>query len=470
MTSKVGCGRLVAPFVCAMLAAGGAKAQVLENLVDNGASGFQSTGKWTNSTSGQFVGVNHQVSTIVLNVIDNTSPQFYSQGNWQSGTSALESALGGNYKIANPISPTLGVYASIIIDNITQQGSAAQGCGTPSSTTLPDMYGQNYVRLVPNSSATTCKFSYVTKMAANSAGNYPVRFYAHWPASATHASNARVYVKDAYNNVRATYTVNQKLASGEWYFLGELTSAQAGSVVFDATGADGVVAADAVKIESANLAQSNLARWTLPANLTGVYDIYARWPKVDYAEVYPAWILVGGTGGKIVETVSEREFSGHWRYVGSLDANGSQKNFVQLEHFSGGGYLLADAIAYVPSGTLPTATWSSPTTTGSVDIYANWVTDTSRSSNVSYVVNTRFATQEYRLVGGAWVYQTVCYPVTQVVKVNQTTPPPSDGILLGSFQASTNSVCAGATVTLMPDDRGGTLSADSMDFLWLKAK
>jgi hypothetical protein len=86
------------------------------------------------------------------------------------------------------------------------------------------------------------------------------------------------------------------------------------------------------------------------------------------------------------------------------------------------------------------------------------------------VINTQVADKQLVVVRDVATYVTVCRNQSQIVHMDQSTAPPTDGLLLGSFQASTDAKCLGASVTLLPDDSLGTLSADAADFLWIKSK
>jgi hypothetical protein len=431
-----------------------ASAQGLETVIDNGATGFQSSYAWTASTIGPFVGANHLTAPGLSAIIDNTSAGFSTQGSW--GTSTAQSGFyGSNYALAPYPAVRKYRYPALVIDNTTYDMSN-YGCNITGATTeASGYYGRDYIKLSRSNPylSTKCTFTYTPKLAGNAGGTYPVNIYAHWPANAAHASNARITISDTSGKTRAAFTVNQKASSGEWTLLGTyLETGGTTYVIFDASNADGIVAADAIKVESAEFASENVAKWTLPAGLSGDYDLYARWPNWTGGEAFPAWTVVGGDGSHFIYNTSQRENTGQWRYLGRINTTGSQKNYVQLEHFGETGALVADAVAYVPTGRFPTATWKHATLTGSFNLYANWSPDATRSTKASYIVRTmkRSAIPYY-----------LCDVSTKIIDVDQSAPYQGRR-LLGTFTAGPDASCAGVTVTLQPNDKPGTLSADAI--------
>ena len=453
-----------ATLLCMLGVAANTQAQVLQSTIDNDSPNFHTTGAWANSLSGIFFGNNHVIAQ-PLNVVDNASTSFTSNGNWSTATS-MPGYFGGNYAITPmPIYHAPQNYYSVIIDNKTSQ-TGVKGCMQQTSSQVPGYYGANYVPLDPKNYATakSCTFQfYGGNLPGNwgGGGTFPINIYAHWPLSQQNASNTKMKVTDASGQtVYATYSINQRQPSGEWYFLGSIPyNGSSLQFIFDSTGADGVVIADAIKMEATNLASDNTAKWLLPSGLSGKYDVYARWPESsNTAEAYPAWIVVGGDGSVPVTNKSQREFTGRWNKLATIDTTGTQRNYVQLEQFSSTGYLLADAIAYVSTDMFPSATWTNPDVVGAVDIYLTWSADSSRASKASYIIETR------KLAANGY-----CDTTSTLVSVNQTIQPSLDGYLLGSFNTASSSLCKGVSVTLVPDG-AGTLSADSVTFMWLKPK
>ncbi len=443
---------LRAAIVCGAISP--ALVQGAETIIDNGSPGYQGSLAWSDASAGTAQGGSHQVAAGLTGVIDNASAAFTTQGVWQTASSR-PSFHGSNYATA-AADTSQARHASFVIDNTTST-LYSRGCMQGTSTTAPGYYGRNYVRVAPNIPALYkyCELRYNTQLPGNLGGSFPVAIYAHWPAHAEHASNAKITVLNSSYAVVATFTVNQKVASGEWAYLGQVNQV-AGTVFirFDATNANGIVAADAVKIEAANLSTSKLARWQLPQGLSGNQDIYARWPEWTSSEAMPAWVLIGGDGSTLVRNgVSQRANGGQWRLLGRIHATGSQKNIVQLEHFGQTGTLVADAVAHVPAGKFPSATWTHATLTGPFDLHVSWVADPGRTTKALYVVKTLFPQ------GSSCNFQ------TQLVRVDQTVAPAGGRLLLGSFTASSDPACGGATVTLMPDDKPGTLSADAVFFV-----
>ncbi|MBI3384521.1 MAG: hypothetical protein HY019_21195 [Aquabacterium sp.] len=451
-----------ATLLCMLGVAANTQAQVLQSTIDNDSPNFHTTGAWANSLTGLFVGGNHIIAQS-LSVVDNASASFTSNGSWSTSTS-MPGFFGANYATTPmPAYHAPQNYYSVIIDNKTSL-AGVRGCMQQTSSQVPGYYGANYVPLDPKSYATakSCTFLfYGSNLPGNWGGTFSINIYAHWPSSQQNASNAKIKVTDSSGQtVYATYSVNQKSPSGEWYFLGAIPyNGSSLQFIFDSNGADGVVMADAIKMEATNLSSDNTAKWSLPSGLSGKYDIYARWPESsNTAEASPAWIVVGGDGSVPITNKSQRESTARWNQLATIDTTGTQKNYVQLEQFSSTGYLLADAIAYVPTSMFPSATWINPDVVGAVDIYLTWSADSSRASKASYIIETR------KLAANGY-----CDTTSTLVSVNQTIQPSLDGYLLGSFNTASSSLCKGVSVTLVPDG-AGTLSADSVTFMWLKPK
>lgn len=423
-------------------------------VIDNSSASFTKTGIWSSSVSGttSFVGVDHLLATAPppSAFVDNSSASY--TGSWSSST-ALPRYFGADYAKA-PAAYNRPVHLpEFVVDNETYMkgfGTLHGASSWPAFTSAPGYYGKNYIAYVPGQGlGLKTWYRFDIRPFANWSVSQTMTLQAHWPASPNNASNATIrLLKWGNMSVVATYTVNQKVSSGTWFTLGTHTFDGATyAIEFDATGANGQVVADAIRVVSQDASPPNVAKWPLP-NVAGVHDVYARWPSSPQNDHFVGWTVTGGDGTDFPANINQRQGNGQWQKLGAVDLSGSQANHVLLEQFGGntGGTLSADAVLYVPRNTLPTATWSIPSTS-TADVYVNWSADSTRSAAAQYSVKT--------YIPGAG-----CASQIQTVVVDQRVAPPGTGRHLGRFSSDLS--CAPWSVTLMPDGGGGTLSADAI--------
>lgn len=452
--------------VTALLAAA-ASASAGSTIVDNDAAypAFWSSGPWSPSTQGStFQGTNHLVATSPsTGAIDNTTASFSTTGTWVVDT-ALSGYYGSNYARGTTTGNSFHI-PEIVVDNTTNGAGGGQlnfsGGGWSVATTPTGYYGRDFAYFQPNVSTSSKRavYSFMLRMPGNSAGTFPMNVFAHWPADPANASNAvvRIYSGDYLVSrdpsfLVASYTLNQRVASGTWFSLGTLNlgTSRTYYVEFDASLANGRVIADAIRLTSADTTPATVAKWLLPSG-SGLYDVYARNPANPSLAWQVAWTLVGGNGAEYPidgDTNSQRVNSGVWKKLGSIDLTGTQSNYVQLELFGGGVQTgVADAVLAVPTGTFPIAKWQAPVV-GDADLWASWSAATGRNPAVSYTVTS---------------YPAGCSATTTLITVDQTKPPPSGGLYLGRF--SSTPPCVPVSVTLTTGVlNGGVMSADAVTF------
>ena len=191
-------------------------------------------------------------------------------------------------------------------------------------------------------------------------------------------------------------------------------------------------------------------------NLPGSYDIYARVPASPSSpsEAFAVMTAVGATGSQQSLNLNQRESPGQWKYIATADLGGTQQNYVLLQTPVSTGDLLADAVAYVPTRTFPTATWTnakSGAPLGHTQVIATWGYDATRATRVVYGV------QSYKLSG----FNSCTENPTIMTTVDQTLP--GTGVLIGTVD--TTALCSTIRVTVTPDNVNGTLSADSIQLV-----
>lgn len=431
-------------------------------IVDNSDTvNFYTLGSWTTSTAGNltFLGSNHRLATALPagSIVDNTSPYFSTEGSW-SVASTLPNEYGTNYAIApSQDSSAPLAFPPVVVDNRSYNMSPPRNSFSSSwsSASTPSGYhGRDFVYC----DMSTCtnkvgRFNFSIQSMGNLGNAMSAVISAWWPAAANHASNSTIRLSSAAGTTIAQWIVNQQQNGGRWNALGTVQLESIDYYLeFNATGANGRVVADAVKIEAMN--STNSARWRLPNGSMGNHDIYARWPSSSRLETFVGWSVVGGNGSDYpFGSSSQKEDGGIWSKIGTVDLYGSQPNFVQVQQFGhGSSSIVADAVVAVPSRTFPIANWRGPVTSGTVEVRATWSADATRAADAKYIVRGYVRTT------------TGCYDRTVVASVDQRFAPPSGGYFLGSVPS--DSSCAGPKVQLMHDSGQGSLSADAISFTW----
>ena len=132
--------------------------------------------------------------------------------------------------------------SAVTVDNTDTAAVVATGTWT-TSTSLAGYLGTNYAH-DGNTAKGTKTFAFKPVIAA--AGDHVV--YARWPADANRANNTPVDIVKADGSV-TTVTVNQRLNSNTWVFLGVFPlSPSNAEVKFRTTGTNGYVIVDGVRV------------------------------------------------------------------------------------------------------------------------------------------------------------------------------------------------------------------------------
>ncbi|MEZ5616462.1 MAG: RHS repeat-associated core domain-containing protein [Rhodocyclaceae bacterium] len=358
-----------------------------EVILDNGSAAFTVTGAWPLSTAvAGYQGANYQThagaDTPAGIVVDNGDAGFASTGTWTAST-AVSGYQGTNYLHHTADADPVG---SLIVDNA--QGSAS-GAWNP-STAVPGYQGANY-QTHPAGSGTD-SFAWSATLAP---GQY--RVYAKWTAHANRATNAQYTV--SHQGGQDTQTVDQRTNGGAWNLLGTYTFDTAGAVSLSDAG-DGYLIADAVKFVPLT-GTAPTATWT--AALTpGSYQVYARW-TAHANRATNAQYTITHQGGQDTLTVNQQTNGGAWSLLGtySFGASGAVSASSAAD-----GYVIADAVKFVPAGAgFDTAVWT-PNLTGTYEVHAKWTAHPNRATNAQYTVahqgGVSTVTVSQQANGGAW--------------------------------------------------------------------
>ncbi len=131
---------------------------------------------------------------------------------------------------------------------------------------------------------------------------------------------------------------------------------------------------------------SNVFTWTLNAQATGTYEVYAKWTQHPNRATNAKYAVNHASGTDVV-TVNQEQGGGSWNLLGTytFDAGAST---VSLND-DANGYVIADAVMLVPPNAPPsTATWTVPVaSSGSYNVYARWTAHPNRATDAKYTVN-----------------------------------------------------------------------------------
>jgi RHS repeat-associated protein len=364
-------------------------------VVDNTDSGFSVTGTWPVSTAvSGFLGTNYQVhaangeppSAIVA---DNASGS--ATGTWPTSTS-VGGYYGANYQVhaagpgASVFTWTLGVPAAgtyQVYARWTQHPNRAtnakytvnHSAGTTVATVNQALGGEQWSLLGTFSfgaGSTAISLSddangYVIAdavmlappgAAPNTAtwtlnvpttGNYAV--YARWTEHPNRATDAKYTVNHAAGATQVT--VNQQQGMGAWNLLGTFSFNAGAASVTLTDQANGYVIADAISLTPAGAA-ANSATWTPTVAQAGQYQVFARWTQHPNRATNATY-TVTHAGGTTPVTVDQQQNGGIWNSLGTFTLSPGTAHKVTLTD-QANGYVIADAVRFVPLGGQQTGT------------------------------------------------------------------------------------------------------------------
>jgi RHS repeat-associated protein len=367
-----------------------------EQTIDNGASGFSSTGTWAASTAvAGFLGTSYLThapgaDAVGAVIVDNTDAGFSVTGSWGVST-AVPGYLGASYRTHEPNGPP---PLAVVVDN-TDAGASATGTW-PESTGAPGYLGANYATHAAGTGASAFTWS----LPVAQAGSYDI--YARWTASANRATNATYAVATASGSV--TVSVNQQVNGGSWQRLGTFALAAGSATVTLTDQANGYVIADAVMIAPEGAAPST-ATWQATLPSAGNWRVYARWPAHPN-RASNAVFRVQTPSGTVPVSVNQQANGGSWQLLGTY-AFGPGAASVSLDDRAD-GYVIADAVKFEPEGALPeSVTWTPAIASPArYEVYARWTALANRTPAARYVAvhqgGEAVVTQNQQVNGGAW--------------------------------------------------------------------
>ncbi|MBN1378392.1 MAG: RHS domain-containing protein, partial [Gammaproteobacteria bacterium] len=130
----------------------------------------------------------------------------------------------------------------------------------------------------------------------------------------------------------------------------------------------------------------NSFSWT--PNLSGEYQIYARWTSHANRASNATYTITHSAGTDNI-SVNQKQNGGVWNLLGTYTLDTSSTITLTDD---ADGYVIADGIQFVPVDAAPnTATWAVGSS-GQYDVYANWTAHANRASNATYTVYHRGGT------------------------------------------------------------------------------
>ncbi len=151
-------------------------------------------------------------------------------------------------------------------------------------------------------------------------------------------------------------------------------------------------------------AGSGSDRYTWTASLSpGSYRVYARW-SAHANRASDARYTISHAAGQDSVSVSQQINGGSWNLLGSYPFGTA--GTVSLAG-AGNGYLIADAVKFVPvGGSPPSATWTASLSPGSHRVYARWSAHANRASDARYTISHAggqdSVSVSQQLNGGSW--------------------------------------------------------------------
>lgn len=283
------------------------------------------------------------------------------------------------------------------IDLVVDNKSTYTGDWSP-KTTLPGYQGSDYLEISPTPSAGPGTMGVVVDGSSgylSSVGTWPQAFSPagfynnYYRYHAPTVSNNLGLLGSPVDNQNASASGSwQTATSGSDYFGQDYTYSPAG------TG-------------------QNSVTWSLPATRGGFsYQVYVSWGDTSGLSLASdATYIVTHANGTDTVTLNQQQGGGEWQLLGTYTLNSSST--VTLTDDANGA-VIADAVTIVREGqsttpvTAETTTWQFPTTStsGSYEIYANWVNASDNATDATYTIShqngTDTVTVNQQIGGGQW--------------------------------------------------------------------
>jgi len=375
-----------------------------------------------------------------------------------------------------------GSAIEIIQDNSDLSGVVITGAWT-SSTAISGYYGVDCIN-DGNGGKGTKSVRYTPTIST--AGQYLV--YMRWTPYSNRASNVPVTITHAGG--AATVTVDQRTGTG-WILLGtySFNAGTSGNVLVSNTGTSGYVIADGMKFVSVDPTPTEIVQdnadatgitmtgsWTASTSTSGYhgsnyyhdsnagkgtksirftptiptkgnYSVYLKGPAAgNYASNAP--VSITHARGTSNVKVDQRIESGAWVYAGTYLFNTGTAGSVLISNAGTSGFVIADAVRYVPSpesildntdstGVTFTGTWAPSTsvagyygadyttdgnynkgnrsvrftpdlaTAGVYEVLTRWTSDSNRANDVPIDIAHQSATEQVfvdqQVDGGQWI-------------------------------------------------------------------
>ena len=298
-----------------------------------------------------------------------------------AGVSVREYIWLGDQPVAMFVSQ-LAQGAEVVVDN-TDAGFSALGTW-PASTVVSGYLGGNYQFHEANGAPPGAIVVDNTDAGFSTLGTWPPSIAVSGYLGAnyrTHAANgeepAAIVVDNAAGSAVGTWNAST-VVSG---FFGSNYQAHAAG-----TGADSFA-------------------WAGTLAQPGDYQVYARW-TAHPNRATDAKYTVSHAAGQTIVTLNQQQNGGAWQLLGTFSF-GAGATTVALSD-QANGYVIADAVKWVPLGADPnTATWT-PSVPAAKDyrVYARWTAHPNRATDAKYTIShaagETTVTVNQQQAGGAW--------------------------------------------------------------------
>jgi beta-glucanase (GH16 family) len=282
------------------------------------------------------------------------------------------------FAVLGLLSVSAGHAEDIIKDNADANGVALTGSWTvwTSSNGAPGYYGSNYLSDGNTGGGKSVRFT----PDIPTAGLYQVS--ARWVAHANRATNAPITITHASGTT--TVAVNQQTNGGKWMPIGAyyFNAGSTGNILVSNSGANGVVIADAIRLESGlikdNADSSGISvvgtwttgtapsgfhgsnflndggtgsgksvRFTPTLPTSGLHQVFIRWPQSGTTRASSIPVdIIHASGTRTVQVDQEVNDSA-WAPLGTYFFNSGTTGSIRIRNDGAVGTVAADAVKFV---------------------------------------------------------------------------------------------------------------------------
>ncbi|MDZ4153041.1 RHS repeat-associated core domain-containing protein [Methylicorpusculum sp.] len=139
---------------------------------------------------------------------------------------------------------------------------------------------------------------------------------------------------------------------------------------------------------------SQKATWSLKVETAGEYDVYTTWTAHSNRARHARYRVSHSQGATEV-SVNQKLNGGQWHKLGTFQFEAGTDYAIELND-AADGYVIADAVTWLPAGTPPTGTPNEPTQAANwtvtvpadsdYDAYATWTAHSNRASDAKYTI------------------------------------------------------------------------------------